>query len=365
MASDAASTVLDAPRPPFPHYRAQGTPRELGRQHGEQARDRIRAHLDFLRTSLQLSDEIIKERSLAFLPLFERHCPRLLPELEGLAEGAQIEFADALAVNIRGALGVAPDGCTSFVVSGRGTANGEILIGQNSDMLPAMIDLAYVLHLQPIDQPSMLMWTFGGMIGYHGINSEGVAHFANDLGGGPPPRFGMPHYPVKRMMLERRSLKEVVPLLEGVPFAVNGNYVLCDGQGEILDVEATTEGCHLVHDAGDGFIAHSNHFLCERHATEENHRQSAADSFPRLTRMRQLIQSRFGELSVDDFKKFLRDRDGGAAGICRSARSNNPAEGWETAGITAASLIAEPARGRLHIAPGNKADAVFTVYEMS
>ena len=49
--------------------------------------------------------------------------------------------------------------------------------------------LAYVLHLQPRNKPEVLIWTFGGMIGYHGMNSVGIAHFANALGGGPAGKF--------------------------------------------------------------------------------------------------------------------------------------------------------------------------------
>jgi len=52
--------------------------------------------------------------------------------------------------------------------------------------------LAYILHLKPTDKPEVLIWTFGGMLGYHGINSAGIGQFANALGGGPRGQFGMP-----------------------------------------------------------------------------------------------------------------------------------------------------------------------------
>ncbi len=350
--------------PRYPFYRAAGTHRELGRQHGEQAQEQIRAHLDFMCASLQLTRQELRSRALRFRPLFDKHCPHLVDELTGLGEGARVPLADALATNIRGALKEAPGGgCTAFVVSGRGTSDGQVLIGQNSDMLPAAIDFAYVLHLQPRDKPQVLMWTFGGMIGYHGINSLGVGHFANDLGGGPQPRFALPHYPLKRLMLEGATLDEVERLLHRIPLWANGNYVLCD-QGRILDVEATCEGPHAITDNGAGFIAHSNHFLCAKHATAENYQRSAADSFPRLDRINQLIASRFGKLGVDDFKVFLRDREGHPHGICRFAQTDDPAADWTTAGITVASIIAEPHERRLHVAVGNQAQTPFVVYDM-
>lgn len=351
--------------PPYPFYRVAGSPRELGRQHGEQAKDHILHHLDFMCTSMKSSRSNLQYRALHFHPLFKKHCPHLLEEIQGLAEGADITFADALATNIRTALNQKPqDGCTAFVVSERGTQNSEILIGQNSDMLPAMIDFGYVLHLKPNDKPQVLMWTFGGMIGYSGINDRGVCHFANDLGGGPPPCFGMPHYPLKRLIFEHETLEDIVPLFKNVPLWANGNYVLCDGRGHILDIEATTEGPHLMTDEGSGFMVHSNHFLCSPHATNKNFRQSTTDSFERLDRMTQLIQSGFGQLSTDDFKLFLRDRHGDPSGICRYAQTTDPTADWVTAGITVASIIAEPSQGQIWVAAGNHAKAPFVVYKM-
>lgn len=349
----------------YPIYRAEGTHRELGRQHGEQAKEHITAHLDFMCESMKLSRNDLRDRASTFRPLFEKHCPHLIGEIVGLGEGVGVTFEDALATNIRGALNQAAEGgCTSFVVSRHGTAQKQILIGQNSDVVPAVMDFSYVLQLKPTGRPEVLMWTFGGMIGYHGINSHGVGNFANDLDGGPEPRFGMPHYPVKRMMLECRSLGEVVQLLHDIQLWCNGNYVLCDGRGEIADIEATPDGPCSLSDNDHGFIAHSNHFVCSQHATKENHDKSAVDSFSRLTRMNELIESRFGQLTVDDFKTFLRDRDGDPSGICRVAQTTDPEADWVTAGITIASIVAEPEKRQIHVAAGNKAETPFEVYEM-
>src|SRR5262249_50287901 len=106
-------------------------------------------------------------------------CPWLLEEVTGLAEGARVSGDDALAAQIRGELAaVGDEACTAFAVGRTGTCTGEILIGQTSDTAPEIEQFGYVLHLIPDDRPEILMWTFGGMIGYHGLNAHGVAHFA-------------------------------------------------------------------------------------------------------------------------------------------------------------------------------------------
>jgi isopenicillin-N N-acyltransferase-like protein len=347
----------------YPLFNAQGTHRELGRQHGEQGRAQVRGFLDYLAHSLRLSREGLQSRALRFLPLFEQHCPHLLDEVRGLAEGAGVPLAEALAVQIRGELGfITDEACTTFVISPRGTASGEVLIGQNSDVEPELEEFAYVLRLEPEGKPAVLMWTFGGMIGYHGLNSAGVAHFANSLGGGPAWRMGLPHYPVKRLMLEQRTINQVLALLERVPVCSSGNYVLCDGEGRIADVEMIPEGFALLEDHGEGFVAHSNHFVCGSYACTATDQASVPDSFPRLIRMRKLLSGRVGRLTVEDLKCFLADHEGHPTSICRHPHSGPDHPSVSARGRTTASLIAEPAAGRLRVSRGNPCQSNYETY---
>ncbi len=350
----AASTQLTLPAE-YPLYRAAGSYREMGRQHGEQAADRIRAHVDHLLTTQKLTPAQLRAKALRFEPLFERHCPHLLDEMRGLAEGARIHPAEALAVNIRGEMASAEaSGCTTYVIGRRGAANGGILVGQNSDMNTINIRLGYVLHLKPRGKPEVMMWTFGGMIGYHGVNSAGVAHFANALGGGPRSRFAMPHYPVKRLMFECARMDDVLKLLSEIPLASNGNYVLCDGAGAILDVEATTAGPQRIEDKGAGFLVHTNHFLAPTYATKENHAQGWKDSFPRLERMHSLVAGQFGSLSAKHIQRFLADHSGAPTGICRHDGDSR----------TVAGIVAEPAARVMHVAAGNPCSSRFVTYAL-
>ena len=349
----------------FPCIEVSGTHREMGRQHGTQARERIRGYLDNLAESLKLSRTALQKRALKFQPLFDKTCPHLVEEVTGLGEGAGLTFAEALALQLRGELGqLPPEGCTTFVISGRGTASGQILIGQNSDTPAETENFAYVLRATPIDKPAFLIWTFGGMLGYHGLNSHGVAHFANALGGGPAWKFALSHYPVKRMMLEQRTIGDVVDLLRKLPVCSNGNYVLSDGSGEILDVELTSDGPFLLGDEGEGFIAHSNHYVCAAHACQANFDVSLPDSFPRLDRMRAMIREKFGSITVDDVKGFLSDHAHYPVGICRHPNSGPGDAILPSTGKTVSAMIAEPATGKFHVACGNPCERPFTTYTL-
>jgi len=339
----------------YPLFRVKGTHREMGRQHGEQASQYIRMHLDVLSSSGKITREKLQQRAGKFKPMFEEYCPHLLDEMRGIGEGAGVSLEEAMACSIRGEMSNAKDeGCTAYAIGRNATAKREVIAGQNSDMNDAVPPMAYVLHLQPTGKPEVLIWTFGGMLGYHGMNSVGVAHFANALGGGPAGRFGMPHYPIKRMMLECSTVAEIMDLFKRMPVASNGNYVLCDSKGAIADIEATTTGPELLPDSGRGYLAHTNHFVCSRYAKKENFDQSWKDSFPRMERINSLIAQRSGRVTIEDVKAFLRDHSGEPTSICRH----------DTESRTVASLISEPARRRMHVAVGNPCRSQYVTYSM-
>jgi len=345
---------------PFPLIEAGGTPYELGLLHGEQARERIRAFVEHLvRTAARPRTEVLAATH-RFLPLFERYCPALLEEVRGLAAGAALSFEEALLPQIRGEIaGVLGDGsCTTFAIEGHRTETGGILIGQTSDMEPEMEQYFVVLRLRPAVGPRIVMWTFAGQLGYHGLNEYGVAHFANSLAGGPMPESrpgGLPHYPVKRRLYECRTRSEVLELWAALPICSSGNYMLATGDPAIFDVEATPAGVAVLEPV-DGVLAHANHFLAPGFRTEATDTQSLPDSFARQARMEDLLRTMDTLASVKSMRLALADHQGYPAGICRHEASG--------AGrmATVAALIAEPAAGRLHVARGRPCAGDWTIY---
>ncbi len=348
----------------YPFFEAHGEPRELGRQHGEQAAEQIRGYLDFLAQSLRLTREQLRQRALRFQSLFEKSCPSLLEEASGLAEGAKLTLADALVAQMRGELAQVTDGaCTTFAIGAHGTATQTTFVGQTSDNPPELEHFGYMLKLRPTNKPAMLMWTFGGMLGYHGINEHGVSHFANALGGGPSWKFALSHYPLKRLILEQHSLRGVLQLMREFSVCSNGNYMLADGSGAILDVELTSDG-PFVPELQERFLVHSNHFLCSEHACEANFQHSLKDTFPRLDRMRALIDNRFGSIELSDVQRFLADHDGHPVSICRHSHAGPEGPMLGPSGKTVSAIIAEPEQRRLHVTLGNPCENPFVTYSL-
>ena len=347
----------------FPFIKVAGSPYEMGYQHGQACDDRIKRFVELIIKSASDGKTVTRQdvlnRTKVFQPLFEEYCPRLVDEVHGLADGAGIAFEEALLLQIRGEINNARDSeCTAYVILGEGTASSEIIIGQNSDMTPVMEELGIVLHLAPEKGAKIVMWTFGGHLGYHGMNSAGVAHFANALAGGPGWRLGLPHYPVKRHILEQTTVAECLQLLDNTQVCSSGNYVLTGGCRTIIDVELTSEGYATLDDSGEGFIVHTNHFLSPRFATSETNALSTPDSFKRLQRLRALIKSEYGSINSEMVKRFLSDHENPPISICRHVNEQNQDS------KTVASLIAEPESGKFHVCVVNPCENEFNTYEI-
>lgn len=351
-----------AERDRCPELVLKGSHRELGRQFGEACRDTIPRLLaalsrDIASRGLPHLPPLTRERALArthaFLPLFTQYVPTLVEEVRGLAEGAHITFEEALLLQIRGEIACLPEAaCTAFAAAPAMTAHHTVLLGQNVDS-DFMQGLGLVVQIRSDDAPPAMMWTLPGLLGYHGLNAHGVAHFANQLVG-PAWRYALPHYPVKRLLLAQPDLDAVVGLLERYPLCSSANYVLADGRGRILDVEATPTGAALLPPAQD-FLVHTNHFLSERFRPTEQYVTHLPDSVPRLARIDAQMEAKRGHLTCDDMKAILSDHAPDGCGICR----HDP-DGLSTA----ASLIAEPQQGRLHVAAGPPCATPYVTYTL-
>src|SRR5690606_36371081 len=104
-AAAAAAAAQAAAPAEYPLYRVRGTHREMGRQHGEQAASKIKAHLEVIQKGSKLNREQLRRRAARYQPMFDKYCPHLLEEMRGIAEGAGVTFEEAMACSIRGGVG--------------------------------------------------------------------------------------------------------------------------------------------------------------------------------------------------------------------------------------------------------------------
>ena len=216
----------------FPLIEVSGSSYEMGFQHGSQAQPLIQRYLLLIERLTGKTRDLLCRNAMTFLPFIERLSPAYVDEIRGLADGAEIRFEEAVLCQARAEAGQVPDGgCTAFVVTGEATASGRPLAGQNQDLEVEYADVAILLQVRPNDgRPRALIFTFAGQLGYAGMNEHGVAHFANalyDFRWQP----GLPHYPLKRKLLEQSNVRDCLDLLGRHSTCSAANVVLCDAQG--------------------------------------------------------------------------------------------------------------------------------------
>ena len=338
----------------FPVVEVSGNAYEMGYQHGTQASDLIRSYLRLIERLTNLPRDILCRNAMAFLPRMETLSPAFVEEVRGLANGAKISFEEAVLCQARAEAGqVSEGGCTAFAITGQATTDGQPLAGQNQDLEPEYADVAIILRVKPNDgRPKAIMFTFAGQLGYCGMNEYGLTHFANalyDFNWQP----GIPHYPLKRVMLEQHTVDQCVDLLAQHRACSAANAVIADSQGGIADVEVRPEGISRFEDDHTDWLIHANHYLTPDYAPYETN--SLPDSCPRLERMRLLIREQWGRLDVDTIKSILADHEGDPGGICRHGEAKMH---------SISGYIAEPTKRLFHVRRGHGCLGSWKTYEV-
>jgi isopenicillin-N N-acyltransferase like protein len=197
------------------------------------------------------------------------------------------------------------------------------------------------------------MCSFAGLIGYPGINAAGVSFFQNALSTPVWRASAMPHYLMKRVLLEQTTLVGCLDAARRAPVCSSTNYVVTDRNGRLADFEVTPDGTEVL-EAERDILVHTNHFLSAKLMPQEALLPDIPDSAKRESRMKALLFERHGRLTIEDIKGALSDHDGAPVSICRH----------ESANQTIAAIIAEPEEGRLHVAGGHPCSSSFSVYSL-
>lgn len=335
----------------FPLLEVSGDAYQMGYRHGAEAGALVRRTLTWIEKQSGMPRAALARRTLAYLPALQAVSPAYVEEVRGLADGARIPFEEAWLIQCRGeASGEGQmadrrsrmaEGCSTFACTGTATADGQPLAGQNQDLEPEYADFAIVLRVAPDDgRPRALMVTFAGQLGYAGMNEWGLALFHNALYGAETQR-GLPRQPVKRLLLEKRTVSACLESLASWRIASAGNFLLCDQGGALASVEFRPDGSARCQNEPAELALHTNHYLASAFTGHET--GAVSDSVARLARLQSLTGEAWGLLSVARLKHILADHAGDPAGICRHG-----ANGWHSI----AGYIAEPAGGRLHVRRG-------------
>ncbi len=348
----------------FPHYRLQGRPREVGRQHGEALRETIRAHLDLIYTQgtqrSQISPDSARRWALAFGPIIADAAPDFLAEIEGVGEGAGIQRAEALLLQVRqevahvGRFGTVDLECTSFAVSAPYTRTGATYAGQNADLAGGIEAFSAVITFAVTGKPAIMMLVPAGQISYVGLSSEGLSADANFLRSSGW-RTGFPRYLLTRLAIEQPTLKAAVDAALAPPRASSRNLLLADRSGAMVDIETAARDHELVW--GDGYLVHANHHLLPSMAQYETATpEELHNSGCRQDRLAALMEQHRGRIDAPVLHGMLRDHAHRPHSIC--------AHPGERASYSFASIVSDLEVGVMEVAVGPPCEHEYVRYEV-
>jgi isopenicillin-N N-acyltransferase-like protein len=342
----------------YPEFSVAGSPREMGRQIGEAAREQIRGFCDIalerVNRTVRVSLRSALDVAAASVPLAEAYAPHMVDELRGTAESAGVTLEQLVLLQIRNQLQPDDGGCTSFSLAGsQGTGR---IVAQNWDSDPALDEFTIVLTRRPTGQPAFVSITQAGLIAYIGCSDAGIGLCLNTLPA-PSRKLGVPHYFLVRGVYEATTLSGAVQAFERAERAIPANVMLSTPEGP-ADLEVTLDHVRVLTDPAHRRVTHTNH--C-RHP----------DLVPINERFPELIQSHARQAQIDtllsgdqpslaELQDALRDHSGHPQSICRHTNDDPRFGFWQTV----FSVIIEPEAGRLHITRGTPCDHPYEAYAM-
>ncbi len=352
----------------WPIVAVAGGPRARGRAYGGAARDRIHG-------SVALYDAIfahytglawaqVRERGAAFAEPIDAYDAQLLPEVEGIAEGAGLDAEDVLALNLRTEIMFGLDRraarsaareCTAISA----TSPDHMIHAQNWDWKPGARGTCVLLAAAPDDRPGFVTLTEGGLLAKCGMNEAGIALTANALissaDRGVP---GVPFHAILRRVLTSATLDEAVAAITDAPRASSANYMVSSAEGEAVNLEVGPGGPETAHVTRGPCLAHANHFLWDERPFKDLGRIDGDDSLRRQSVAERSID---GGASRGAVEALLRDHEGLPDSVCSH---EDPSLPREEDYATIASLVMTPHRGEIAVTEGNPCQATFDAYDV-
>ncbi len=331
----------------FPRVLLKGSAREVGEQHGDLLRERIRDCWDFYRSIIPGRDSELRELSESFANVIKSYNSSYTEEIEGIAAAADIEPWKIYALNSRTELirqlnrVHAPKECTAICF------RESSLLGQTWDWAEELEDLVVITEIEKQGAPRILMLTEPGIIGKIGLNSCGIGLTLNILRCHEPIE-GVPIHILLRAVLESENLPAATALFEDKALGSMSNIIIADGAGNCINQEIAGKNLASFGQEDD-FVLHTNHYLQVDVGDEDPDFES---SYTRFGRAQQLLLQLFRaghDTDIASMKRILLDSENGPHGI---SHTYNPDDVIRSEG-TVCALVMDLKNLTMHITPGN------------
>ena len=366
----------------IPRVRVAGTPYQRGRHYGTQARTQIHRSVQaYQRVFAHYTGwdwPAVRRAAAGFEAPVAAFRPAYLDEMRGLADGAGLDLADVLAINVRTEVMYAakarlaplatrvpqpPAECSAFAVVPVPGGPATTLVGQNWDWLLHSAQTLIVLEARPDDGPDFVTVVEAGLLAKAGLNAAGLGLVTNalvtDVDIGAP---GIPYHVLLRAILDCATVTEALKVLQAGTRSSSANYLIAHASGAALDVEAAAGDFTRLYPQlpGDGRLLHTNHFLSPRLPPVQDVSLWAMPSS--AVRLQRLHAGATAAATLEDFRTLLADHADYPHSICSHPDpDDHPLE----QGATIASVLMDLNARRLWVAAGNPCQVPYHELDLS
>jgi isopenicillin-N N-acyltransferase like protein len=332
----------------------QGTPGEIGFQHGRAFKTEIHRFLNDDLARINLLREIPLARNKAlhiagrYARCVEHEVPEIAEEIAGLAKGAGIDYLEAMLLQVRREI-IASRSAADCTTVGSWT-DTSYWLAQTVDLAGDMTDLAVILRIVPSHpgSPTICMFTFIGLSGYLGMNESGLAIGINMLHS-PGWRPGVSPYILMRHLLGKTSAAEALEEIQRIRRASSRFFMLADSRG-LLGVEMTVNN-HRTLCARR--LVHTNHFIHPELVDHERNTSSGIkNSKIRFDRALELLDGGHPAESI------LRDHENYPRSICFHGNADIRVP------RTTAAVVLKPAERLLRAVAGSPCENPFQTFPL-
>jgi len=302
-----------------------GSPYERGFKYGSIAGDLVRLNISyyfsFWRRRFSIDEDLILRKSEGIRNAVERFNPSLIEEMRGIADGANVSLNQVIALNARYELMwvmLPKFSCTSAALLSEVTVNKHVVLGQNWDYKPAVLDTNVILLVKCRDGPNILTHVEAGCLSRTGLNSEGIGLCVNALVSSQD-RFEpkTPFHVLCRSILSSRSLSECIEGIVRSDRAVSYNFLIASRENVAIDLEVLPKKFNYIF-PDNGFIIHTNHFV-KAYGFEDKFIEVIPDTIVRFERAKRILKESIHENPVDHTAliRMFRDHFNYPNSICR------------------------------------------------
>ena len=361
------------------HVRVEGTSYQRGRQYGTQARARVRLSVQAYQLAFAhfagWDWPTVRREAARFEAPIGKFRPAYLEEMRGIADGADLDLTDVLAINVRTEVMYSakarhapreprlPAECSAFAHVPAPGQPGSVILGQNWDWLLHAAQTLVVLEARPDDGPAFVTVVEAGLLAKTGMNAAGLGLVTNalvtDADTGEP---GLPYHVLLRAVLDCGTVTEALKVLQASLRSSSANYLIAHASGSALDIEAAPGDFTRLYPLfpEDGVLLHTNHFLAPRINPVDLSLWAMPDSAVRLQRLRAAMTAK--PPTLDDFRTLLADHADYPNSVCAHP---DPADHPREQGATIASVLMDLNTRQLWLAAGHPCQVPYELLDVT